>query len=95
MNIEEKIRKIIEKKVQPSLLEHEGNIQLVSYEDGICKVRLLGKCSNCPSAMQTLEELIEPPLKEELPEIRKVILTQETNPELLSFAKKILRHEFP
>ena len=35
MNIEEKIRKIIEKKVQPSLLEHEGNIQLVSYEDGI------------------------------------------------------------
>ena len=45
--------------------------------------------------MQTLEELIEPPLKEELPEIRKVILIQETNPELLSFAKKILRHEFP
>ena len=81
--------------MQPSLLEHEGNIELVSFRDGICRVRLQGKCANCPSALQTLEEIIAPPLKEALPEIRDVILIQETSPELLDFARKLLRHELP
>ena len=93
MDIEKKIQEIIDEKVRPSLLDHEGNVQLVSYEDGICKVKLLGKCANCPSALQTLEELIAKPLQEELPEIKDVVLVQEVSPELLDFARKILRHE--
>ena len=93
METEENIRKIIEEKINPSVFSHGGSVQLVSYEDGVCRLKLLGKCANCPSALQTLEEVIAPPLKEALPEVREVHLVQETDPELLDFARKILRHE--
>ncbi len=37
-----KIEKILEVNVRPKLAEHYGNIELVSVEDGIVEVKLLG-----------------------------------------------------
>lgn len=87
------IEKVIDEKVRPALLDHEGNVKLLSYENGICKVRLLGKCSNCPSAKLTTEELIGKQIMETLPYVRDVVLVDEVSPELLLFARQILNHE--
>ena len=38
----DKINEILEKKVRPALLLHSGDIELLSYEDGVVRVRLLG-----------------------------------------------------
>ena len=63
----DKIKKILEEDVRPSLLAHEGDVELVSYESGIVKVKLHGKCSGCPSAYLTTEELIAVKVKEKMP----------------------------
>ena len=89
----DKIKKILEEDVRPSLLAHEGDVELVSYESGIVKVKLHGKCSGCPSAYLTTEELIAVKVKEKMPEVEDVVLVQEVNPELLDFARRILNHE--
>lgn len=84
------IEKILEVKVRPKLAEHYGNIELVSYDNGIVKVKLLGECKGCLSAKYTVEDLVEVTLKEEIPSIKKVILINEVSKELLDQARKIL-----
>lgn len=83
---------VLEEKVRPQLLAHEGNVQIVSFEDGILRIRLTGQCSGCPSAKITTEELIAHVVMNEIPEIKDVILVNEVSPELLEFAKKLLKH---
>ena len=56
-------------------------------------MKLHGKCSGCPSAYLTTEELIAVKVKEKMPEVEDVVLVQEVNPELLDFARRILNHE--
>ena len=38
------IEAVVEKNVRPALRSHGGDVELLSYTDGICRVRLLGKC---------------------------------------------------
>ncbi|MBU3190949.1 NifU family protein [Clostridium bowmanii] len=84
------IEKILEVNVRPKLADHYGNIKLVSYDDGIVEVKLLGQCKGCLSAKYTIEDLVEVTLKEEIPGIKKVILRNEVSEELLEQARKIL-----
>lgn len=91
----EKIEEILERDVRPTLLSHEGNVQIVSYDETEknLRVRLTGQCSGCPSARLTTEEVIEKVVKEKIPEINQVFLVQEVSRELLDMARKILNHE--
>jgi Fe-S cluster biogenesis protein NfuA len=86
------IEKIIELDVRPKLAEHYGNIELVSYFDGIVEVKLLGECSGCMSAKFTVEDLVEPALKNKIPSIKKVILKSGVSEDLLEQARKILNN---
>lgn len=92
MDIIEQVEKIMDAEVRPQLKEHNGDVEVLSCEDGICRIRLLGQCSGCPSARLTTEELIGKAVMEKLPQIKDVVLVQETSQELLSFAKKLLSH---
>lgn len=87
------IQRILEEDVRPALMAHEGDVELISYESQVVKVKLHGKCSGCPSAYLTTEELIAAKIKEKMPEVKDVVLVQEVNPELLDFARRILNHE--
>ena len=87
------IQRILEEDVRPALMAHQGDVELISYESQVVKVKLHGKCSGCPSAYLTTEELIAAKIKEKMPEVKDVVLVQEVNPELLDFARRILNHE--
>jgi Fe-S cluster biogenesis protein NfuA len=89
----DKINRVIETSIRPDLLNHYGDIEVVSYNDGLLRVRLLGQCKNCPSAQITLEETVSSKLKESVPEIKKVVLQSDVSEELYDFAKKILKIE--
>jgi Fe-S cluster biogenesis protein NfuA len=89
----QKIEEIIDEKVRPALLAHEGDVQVLSYQDGICRIRLTGKCSGCPSASITTEELIAEEIQNALPEVKDVVLVQEVSEELQDLARRILNHE--
>lgn len=89
----QKIEAVIDEKVRPALLAHEGDVQVLSYQDGICRIRLTGKCAGCPSASITTEELIAEKIRNALPEVKDVVLVQEVSEELQDLARRILNHE--
>ena len=55
----EQIEQVLDQRVRPYLLGHGGQVEVVSLEDGILRVRLLGHCSGCPSATITTEQIIQ------------------------------------
>ncbi len=73
--MEEKIQQIIEEKIRPYLEADGGNLEFVSFDEssGEVKVRLQGACASCPGAQMTLSMGVETVLKEEIPEVKKVV----------------------
>ncbi|MCI2106072.1 MAG: NifU family protein [Intestinimonas sp.] len=84
------IEKVLDARVRPLLYAHGGDVRVESFEDGVLKVRLLGQCSNCPSASSTTEELVAGELKAAFPEIQQVFLVTGVSDELLAEAKAFL-----
>ena len=53
--------------VRPYLHEHGGEVEVLAVEHGVVRVRLLGACSGCTSAAETLRHGVEEALREGLP----------------------------
>ena len=58
--------------LRPTLMADGGNVELVSVDDGIIKLRLVGACSSCSSSLVTLKMGIERALKKAIPLVRCV-----------------------
>lgn len=69
--MEEKVIQAIE-KIRPMLQGDGGDIELVSVDNGVVKVRLTGACSGCPMSQMTLKGSVETTLKREVPEVERV-----------------------
>jgi len=54
-------------QVRPYLHEHGGEVEVLAVQQGVVRVRLLGSCSGCTSAAQTLRHGVEEALRENLP----------------------------
>ena len=91
--MEHKIRTILEEKVNPLLASHYGGAILVDFENDIAKVRLTGACSSCPSAQNTIEDLVKSIILEALPEVKDVVLDTSVSEDLLDMARRILHKE--
>ena len=70
--MKEKIEKALE-EVRPTLQADGGDIQLVSVEDGIVKVRLTGACGSCPMSQMTMTQGVEQAIKKAVPQVKKVV----------------------
>lgn len=53
--------------VRPYLHEHGGEVEVLGVEHGVVRVRLLGACSGCTAAAETLRHGVEEALRENLP----------------------------
>ena len=61
-------------KVRPALQQDGGDVALVDVtEDGDVSVRLQGHCYGCPFSTMTIKTLVERVLREEVPEVNRVI----------------------
>lgn len=67
----EKIEKAL-KEIRPSLQADGGDVEFVSVENGIVKVRLTGACGGCPMSQMTLKQGIEKFVKKTVPEVLSV-----------------------
>jgi len=56
-------------KVRPYMESHGGNVQIVSAENGVAKLRLQGTCHGCPSSAVTLELAIRQAIEEACPDL--------------------------
>ncbi|NCB63496.1 MAG: NifU family protein [Clostridia bacterium] len=88
----EKIEQVLNEKVRPELALHGGDVEVLECADGTVRVRLLGRCSACPSAYLTTEQLIEAELTAALPEVKQVVLLRQVSEDLLAQARAILAH---
>ncbi|MDR1742078.1 MAG: NifU family protein [Synergistaceae bacterium] len=89
----ESIERVLDEKVRPALRAHDGGVGVVSLsEDGTLRVRLTGKCSNCPSAVFDVERLVEAELMASLPEVvTSVALVTGVSDELLDMARSLMK----
>lgn len=58
--------------IRPMLQADGGNIELVSVEDGVARVRLTGACGSCPMAQMTMSAGVEQAVRKAVPGIKRV-----------------------
>lgn len=85
------IEAVLDERVRPLLRTHGGDLEVLSFEDGIVRFRLLGHCAGCAAADITSEELIDAELTDALPQVRRAVLVNEVSPELLEQAAAIMK----
>lgn len=54
-------------QIRPYLHEHGGEVEVLGVQHGVVRVRLIGACSGCTSAAETLRHGVEEALRENLP----------------------------
>ena len=59
-------------QIRPNLQADGGDVELVSVDDAVVKVRLQGACKGCPMSQMTLKNGIEKFVKERVPEVDRV-----------------------
>ena len=90
--MDQELEAVLDQHVRPQLRGHGGGIEVRSVEDGVLRVKLTGKCSGCPAAGLTTEELIQSEVTARIPAIRQVVLVQETSRDLIDQARAILQN---
>ncbi|HCU59111.1 MAG TPA: hypothetical protein DIC64_03930 [Alphaproteobacteria bacterium] len=66
------ISALIESRIRPYLVRDGGNIEPISFTNGVLKVRLNGRCHGCPHAAQTLKNTVETIIKKYIPSVQRV-----------------------
>lgn len=86
----QRIEKIISDKVRPSIKEHGGDIEVLSIQDGILKIKLLGSCIGCSHATSTTSEFVKKIILLEDIGVKDVVLETGVSEDLIEMAKKLL-----
>lgn len=60
-------------KIRPGLQADGGDVEFVSEENGLVKVKLKGACGGCPMSQMTLKMGIERQLKKDVPGVTEVV----------------------
>ena len=72
-SVRERVQVVIN-LIRPAVQADGGDIELVDVKpDGLVQVRFLGACIGCPSSHMTLHMGIERNLRDQIPEVTKVV----------------------
>jgi Fe/S biogenesis protein NfuA len=71
--IADRLQKLIDARINPGLISHGGYISLLDVKDGIAEIYMGGGCHGCGLSSQTMAEVIEVLIKQEIPEIHTVL----------------------
>ncbi|MGI8904157.1 MAG: NifU family protein [Solirubrobacteraceae bacterium] len=66
--LEDRVHEALE-TVRPYMESHGGNVEFLSLERGIARIRLQGSCSDCSASSVTLELAIKQALEEAAPDL--------------------------
>ncbi|MEW8977415.1 MAG: NifU family protein [Symbiobacterium sp.] len=58
--------------IRPAIRMDGGEVELISVEDGVARVRMVGACGGCPMSTMTLKMGIERAIRQQVPEVRAV-----------------------
>jgi Fe-S cluster biogenesis protein NfuA/nitrite reductase/ring-hydroxylating ferredoxin subunit len=68
-------------EVRPYLESHGGNVEVLSAEAGVVRLRLEGSCSGCPSSAVTLKLAIEEAIHRAAPDVEEIVADGVSEPE--------------
>jgi Fe/S biogenesis protein NfuA len=70
-----RVSSVLEQAVNPSIAAHGGRADLVAMDEsgGVAYLRLSGGCQGCAMSRMTLTQGIEAALREEVPEVTRVV----------------------
>ncbi|MDR1875678.1 MAG: NifU family protein [Synergistaceae bacterium] len=88
----ESIERVLDSSVRPILRGHGGDIGVVSFEEGVLKVRMQGNCNNCPSAVADVEQLAATEIQAAVPEVKRVVPVTGVSDELLEMARALMKN---
>lgn len=86
----QRVEKIISEKIRPSIKEHGGDIEVISVQDEILKIKLLGNCIGCYHASSTTSDFVKKIVLLEDIGIKDVVLETGVSEDLIEMAKKLL-----
>lgn len=69
--MDENLSQAIE-RVRAGLKQDGGDLEVVSFEDGVLKVRLKGACAGCPMSQMTLSSFVEREIKKVVPTLKRL-----------------------
>ena len=67
------IKSTLETKVKDNVAVHGGEINFLSYDQGIVRLQMAGACSGCAMSKKTLQEGVERLLTHYVPEVRGLL----------------------
>ncbi len=73
LQLEDKIKQMLEDYVRPAVEQDGGAIHFKSFDNGVVTLILKGSCSGCPSSTLTLKSGIENLLKKMVPQVTEVV----------------------
>lgn len=86
----QRLEELLDQLVRPALRAHGGDVELVGFDDGVLRLRMLGQCAGCPGATLTNETLIEGQLMPILPDLKQVVLVHHVDDSLLDMARSLM-----
>jgi Fe/S biogenesis protein NfuA len=72
-DVAQRVIRVLEQQVNPSIAAHGGGAELVAVEQGTAYLRLGGACQGCAMATVTLSQGIETAIIQAVPEITSVV----------------------
>ncbi len=69
----ERVMHVLDAQINPAIAAHGGHAELVAIDDDVAYLRLSGGCQGCGMASVTLSQGIEAALRENVPEIVRVV----------------------
>lgn len=72
-DVAQRVLQVLDSQINPSIAAHGGRAELVAVEENTAYLRLSGGCQGCGMASVTLSQGIEVVIKEQIPEITRVV----------------------
>jgi Fe-S cluster biogenesis protein NfuA/nitrite reductase/ring-hydroxylating ferredoxin subunit len=67
-------------KVRPYLRSHGGEVEVLSIDDGVVRLRLRGNCESCPASAMTLKFAVEDAIYAAAPDVVEIIAVDSSKP---------------
>jgi len=68
ISLEERVLEALA-SVRPFLASHGGNVELLSVQEGVARLRLEGSCNGCPASAATLENALKEAIDATAPDL--------------------------
>ena len=75
-SIEEQIKSTLD-KIRPFIQRDGGDVEFLTFEDGVVYIKMLGACANCVAQDETVSSGIELILVDEVPGVLHVKVVTE------------------